>query len=225
MDLVPFLLLRLLGVGDVRSAAVRRQAGDCAAYDGEKPGTVPAAAEGASGDDPESDADVFLPVASRGVGGEWADAESSQGHLRWRGTGAAAAEGVEEAIPGYAADQYVRNHRNDSTRDIQGNHRGGNRRGEKQYRKTDSYAEGIRAGCELPLCASGRSWGNVCGWRRSGARVLEPPRADGGEIRGRSVCAWRADVQIRGPGEMAARWQYRIPGTDRPSGEDPWIPD
>ena len=58
-----------------------------------------------------------------------------------------------------------------------------------------------------------------------GARVSEPSGIDGGEIRGESVCARRADVQDRGFGEMAAGREHRVFGADRPSGENPGLPD
>ncbi|UUZ81864.1 hypothetical protein LJK88_46215 [Paenibacillus sp. P26] len=43
-----------------------------------------------------------------------------------RGAGTAAAEGLEDAIPEHAANQYVRDHGNDRARNVQRNNRSGN---------------------------------------------------------------------------------------------------
>src|SRR6185369_11933574 len=64
--------------------------------------------------------------------------------------------------------------------------------------------------------------------RRDGSRagVLEPGRADGGAVRGGSLCerARRADVPDRGSGTLAVGWDGRVLGPERLPGEGAWLP-
>ncbi|KGX71939.1 hypothetical protein Y026_6296 [Burkholderia pseudomallei TSV28] len=141
VDAVPFVRLRLLGMGDVGRAAARWSAGDradggnahavgvlCAAVRGRRDGAesdaerVPGADVGAGG----TGGGGVKGGCRRGSGGgrEYRARKRSRPpaalcHLRWRGAGAEDARVVVcPSRRAYAVGEHVWNHRDDGARDV-----------------------------------------------------------------------------------------------------------
>ncbi|MEK4063706.1 hypothetical protein MHI45_29000 [Paenibacillus sp. FSL H3-0321] len=212
-------------MGNVRSAALWRQAGGCAADDGEGPGADGAAAAAGAGDGVESDAERVLCVVRAGNGRGGRGAVRASRDLWRRSAGAGPVAGMAAEVSPYGIDQHVRDHGNDRARDVQEAWRGGDHKRHQQHRQAAPDAAGLYSRRRAATAADGRRGGAVHHGRRTGTGLFKPAGIDGGEIRRQPVRAGDADVPDRRFGEMAAGRQPGVPGPDRPPSEDPRLPD
>ncbi|CAJ3351306.1 Uncharacterised protein [Burkholderia pseudomallei] len=206
VDAVPFVRLRLLGMGDVGRAAARWSAGDRAdGGNAHAVGVLCAAVRGRR-DGAESDAER-VPGADVGAGGAGGGGREYRArkrnrppaalcHLRWRGAGAADARVVVcPSRRAYAVGEHVWNHRDDGARDVLCAASGRRHAfGCESDRRADSGFAAVRAGRSSRAGADGRDGRAVCGRGGCRTRVLEPAGADAGAVHRRSVRGGRAAV-------------------------------
>ncbi|CAJ4437253.1 Uncharacterised protein [Burkholderia pseudomallei] len=211
VDAVPFVRLRLLGMGDVGRAAARWSAGDRADGGNAHAVGVLCAAVRERRDGAESDAERVsgADVGAGGAGGGGVKGGCRRGsgggreyrarkrsrppaalcHLRWRGAGAEDARVVVcPSRRAYAVGEHVWNHRDDGARDVLCAASGRRHAfGCESDRRADSGFAAIRAGRSSRAGADGRDGRAVCGRGGCRTRVLEPAGADAGAVHRRSV--------------------------------------
>ncbi|TYZ43810.1 hypothetical protein C2U34_20330, partial [Ralstonia solanacearum] len=226
VDALPLVRVRLLGLGDLGRAGLRRPAGGGARAVRARARRVLRAAVPRGRDGAQPDAQC-LPAADRGTGAQRRRAPAALYRVRRRGAGAAHAAAVDPAQRprAHAPDQHVRNHRDHRARhllpDRARRHR--SRRGQP-HRHAACGPAAPSAGRGAGAGAGGRAGRAV--HRRAGpcARLPEPARADGRALHRQSVRpARRAPLQERGHRQAAARRHLRIPRAQRRPGQDPGL--
>ncbi len=230
LDALPFLRLRLLGLGDLGRAGLRRPAGGGARAVRALAARLLRAAVPRGRDGSEPDAER-LPAVDRGAGAQQRGAPAALHRVRRRGAGAAHAAAVDPAQRprAHVPDQHVRDHRDHRARhllpDRTRRHR--SRRGQP-HRHAARRPAHLSAGRGAGAGAGGRAGRAVHRRARPGARLSEPASADGRALHRQPVPharhARHAPVQDRGRRQAAARRHLRIPRAQRRPGQDPRLP-
>ena len=230
VDALPLARVRLLRLGDLGRAAVRRAPGRRALRRLARSGRLPSHAGGRGRDGAEPDAVRLSAAGARGRGfGGCGPAGAADRGLRRRGAGAGEPAPLVRAARGCvaAAGEHVRHHGDDGARHLSSPVRGGRGGGGAQpHRRADP---GPAAGAAGPLRAARpprRSGGDLRGRRGRRARLPESPGADGGAVHPRSVlggCGCDA-VSLRRSGTHPRGRGAGVPGTHRPAGEGARLP-
>ncbi len=231
LDALPFLRLRLLGVGAVGGAPPRRPAGGRAALGRPLARGLPRPPGARGGDGPLPDA-VGLPPARAGrPAGERAGAGPRPALRRLRRRGARARQPRAVARPprrrAAAAHQHVRHHRDDGPRHLPGDRP---RRPRPPARQPDRRRHPRPAPPPArpprPAGGPGARGGDPRRRRRGGARLPGAPGPDRRALRPRPVVggAGRAALPRRRPRPLPAGRRARVPRPRRRPGEDPRLP-
>ena len=230
LDAVPLLRLRLLGLGDLGGAALRRPAGGRAVLGEPLAGGVPRAAGARAGDGAQPDA-VGVPPAHRRRtrSGAGRAAGAALGDLRRRGAGAREPGALVRAPRrrAAAAGQHVRHHRDDGARDLAADHGGRTwTAAGSADRPADPGSRGRTARPPRPAGADRRAGRDLRRRRGRGPRLSRPAGADGGALRPGPVRRTPGARLYRSGdlARLAARRRAGVPGADRPPGEDPRLP-
>ncbi|CAB4933693.1 unannotated protein [freshwater metagenome] len=233
MDDVPFLRVRLLGVGTVGSVAVRRHSGGRRLLHLALTRGVPSAARGRTGDGAQSDSVGVLPtVRGRSHGGlDRRRAVSALRDLRRRGPRTASIERLVRAARRSctAADQHVRHHRDHGARVVSGAGLRVRRNDRIGGRQADRRAARLCSRYPAPSGPGRGARRDVrCRWT-IGARIPGTRTAHRGAVRGRSVrlrlrCRVVA-VSHRRSGAVERVGRARISGPLRRSGQGARLPN
>ena len=218
VDALPLLRLRLLGLGDLGRAALRWPAGGRPVLGEPIAGGVPRAAAPRAGDGAQPDAfgvPAAHPGRSRGRsrGGRAGPAVRD---LRRRGARPAEPAAVVRASrrPSAAAREHVRHHGDDGPRDLppaDDGRRGSWRR--ERHRRADPRSPRAPARPAGPARPDRRAGRDVRRRRRRGARLPEPPGADGGALRARSVLRRARRRGSTAPATWPVAWKTETSST------------
>ncbi len=206
LDAVPLLRLRLLGLGDLGRAALRRPAGGGAVLGQPLARGVPRAAGPRAGDRAQPDA-VGVPPAHLGRRRQAGRAGPALRDLRRRGAGAGEPGALVRAARrrAAAADQHVRHHRDHGARHVSSDRaRGRERRGSVIGGPIPDLGD-LRPRRDVRAAAGRRAGRDLRRRRGPGARLPRPAGADGGALRARIRTASRARVSTA-PATWRAAW-------------------
>ena len=234
VDDVPFLRLRLLGLGAVGPAAARRSAGRGRLLHRALAGDVPRPVAHRAGHGAQPDADRVLPTRGGRPPRERTGHDGNRSgvavcRVRWRGPRPRPARPLVHAASGQraAAGEHVRHHRDHRARHPSRTRprvRRGRRR--QRHRPRDPRPAGGRPRRTPALGPAGRRRRDVRRGRAVDPRLPGPERPDVEPVRRRPVrCAGIPDVPHRRPRPLEPRRAARIPGPQRLPGEDPRLPD
>ena len=228
VDAVPLPGLRLLGVGDLGSAALRRAGGGGARLGGAFAGRLLRLAGDRTGQYAEPDSLGLLCAAGRRsfTGRARPPAEAGDRGVRRRSAGAAAAPAVAGQPPGITApDQYVWHHRDDGACLVPRDPARRRRENVQPHRGAVGPSQLLRAGWEPAAGAGGCGRRVICGRCRPGVWVCGPLGFDRDAVCGLPLWGARsAHVPHRGSGELGCRRGAAVPGAGRRAGQDPRVP-